>query len=319
MNKMVTVMENGKKNELYAMKNRPSDVVGDSLMQRFSIVRKKNQEAGSALDGVAASLKGKPVEFDPIIASFVQKLDEMGIKIRQDLTPDFRGSDIEKVKGAEGAIRNIIARMKDTKVPDGYDVHRLKKFIDEQVTYGKNAKGMSGKVEGLLKGLRHDLDGMLDSKFPAYDKVNSDYANTRGALDALQDVAGKIDLYGPNAHKATGTLIRRLMSNAQSRVALSDAIDGLDSVASKYHVFNDSIDSQMMFVNALDKRFGPVAETSFQGQIIQGAKKAAEASADPTGKGLGDLALDLAGKGYNKLRGVNDERAYKAIRDLLKK
>ena len=314
---MVNKMERGKKNELFAMKNRPSDVAGDSLMSRFRVVRKKNQKAAKMLDSEAKKLRGQGVDFDPVVDSFIAKLDDMGVKIDDNLSLNFKGSDIEKVKGAEGAIRNIVARMRDTKVPDGYDVHRLKKFIDEQVTYGKNAKGLSGKTEGVLKSLRHELDELLDTRFPSYDRVNTDYAQTRGAIDALQDAAGKIDLYGPNADKATGTLVRRLMSNAQSRIQLSDAIDEIDSIASQYRKFDDSIDSQMLFVNALDKRFGPVAETSFQGQIIQGGKQVVNAAADPTGKGLGDVVIDVASKGYDKVKGVTDEKAYAAIKDLL--
>ena len=320
MKDMVNVMEKAKKNDKYAKRNRPSNLLGDSVMNRFRVVKNQNQKAGAQLDGVAEKLKRQPVDVDPAVESFLSRLERMGIQVnRQDgISVNFKGSDIEKISETENIIKDIMSRMKDTKVPDAYDVHRLKKYIDEQVTYGKNAKGLSGTIERSLKELRHDLDGILDSNFPEYDAVNSTYSQTVNALDAVQDAMGKVDLLGPSADKAIGTKMRTLLSNNAGRVNFETAIDELEGVASQYRRFNDDLDSLTVFVDALDKRFGPVAETSFQGQIVQGVQQGARAAADPSGRGMGDLVSDLATKGYNKATGVTDDRAYKAIRDLLK-
>ena len=78
----------------------------------------------------------------------------------------------------------------------------MKRFIDEQVTYGKNARGLWGRPR-VLKSLRHNLDGLLDEASQPTNQVNTQYAETRGALDAPQDVAGKkMDFTGANADKA---------------------------------------------------------------------------------------------------------------------
>lgn len=146
------------------------------------------------------------------------------------------------------------------------------KFIDEQVTFGKTAEGLGGKTERVAKGLRRQFDQLLDSSFPAYDKVNTQYADTVQALDAFQKAAGStIDLASENADKAVGTLSRRLMSNAQSRVRLLDAIEGLQSTASKYgKTFDDDVVSQALFVDELERVFGPSARTSLQGEVGKG-------------------------------------------------
>ena len=138
--------------------------------------------------------------------------------------------------------------------PDAFELHRMKRFIDEVVTYGKAGEGLTGKTERILKQLRTNLDSTLDDAFPAYNEANTIYADTIGALDALQDVAGrKMDLFGPNADKATGTLLRRMMSNAQSRVNLVDAVDNLEVVAKRYgSKFGDDISTQMLFVHIDD-------------------------------------------------------------------
>jgi hypothetical protein len=200
MLKMVETMEKGKKNALFSMKNRPSDIAGDSLLERVNHVKKVNKNAGAQLDTVAKSLKGKSIDFQEPIGNFIDNLDEMGIRIDKNLQPIFKGSDIEGLAGPQAAIRNIIKRLKSGvrgKTPDAYELHRMKKYIDENVTYGKGGEGLKGKTEATLKKLRRDLDSALDNQYPEYDRVNTEYADTIRALDALQDVAGKkVDLFG---------------------------------------------------------------------------------------------------------------------------
>jgi len=318
MARMVNIMEQGKKNKAFAIKNRPSDVAGESLMQRVKSIRDVNKKAGSQLGQVAEKLKGQKVDSTPAVNNFVNQLDEMGIKIGDDLKPVFAGSDIEGVVGAENVVKNIVRRMTNTKTPDGYDIHRLKKYIDEQVTYGKTTEGLTGKTESVLKNLRRNLDNILDEKFPEYDNVNTTYKDTITALDAIQDVAGrKMDLSGGSADKATGTLLRRLMSNAQSRVRLLDSIDEIEGVAGKYGAkFNDDLLSQTLFVDELDRMFGPVARTSLQGQVGQAVEGAGRAATSPTG--VVDIAIKGAGKLGDKLQNINEAGAFKSIKELLK-
>jgi hypothetical protein len=317
MLKMVDIMEKGKKNKLFAAKNRPSDVAGDSLLDRFRTVKSANKKAGSELDGVANSLKGRKVDSSPAIDTFIDDLGGLGVTLDDNLRPIFRGSDIEGVTGAERVINQIVGRMRDTKAPDGHDIHRLKRFIDEQVTFGKTTEGLSGRTESILKSLRRNLDGTLDRKFPEYDRVNTVYSETIGVIDDLQDVAGrKLNLTGPNADKAVGTLLRRLMSNAQSRVRLLDSIDGIEKVAVKHgSKLDDDLLSQVLFVDELDAKFGPVARTSLAGELGKEIKRGGEAA-----KGSAvDIAVDVAAKGAEKALGINDQNAFKSIKALLKK
>ncbi len=327
MAKMVDIMERGKKNARFAALNRPSDVAGDSLMQRFRAVRTANRTAGSQLDGVAKSLKGQNVDSSPAVNTFIANLDEIGVRLGPDNKPLFDGSDIEGVAGAERVINQIVKRMRDTKTPDGHDVHRLKRFIDEQVTFGKTVEGLSGRTESILKSLRRDLDGILDKQFPEYDKVNTVYSETIGAIDALQDVAGKkLDLTAPNADKATGTLLRRLMSNAQSRVRLLDSIDEIEGVARKHGGFGkeliegptsgkDDLLTQILFVDELDSVFGPAARTSLAGELGKEIKRGAGVARG----GLFEAGVEVAGKVAEKARGINEQAAFKSIKELLKK
>lgn len=336
LRQMVNIMERGKKNARFAATNRPSDVLGDSVMTRLRIVQKANRAAGQDLDRVAKSLKGKAVDFSPAVTGFIDDLSDMGITLKDDLSLDFRGSDIEGLSGPEKAMSRIVKRMTSKATPDAFDVHRLKRFIDEQVTFGKNAEGLAGKAESVLKTLRRNLDQTLDNNFPEYDRINSAYSETIGALDAFQDVAGKkMDLTGPNADKATGTLMRRVLSNAQSRVTLLDSVEEIERVAKKFEnfkggkldprliegpkektVIDDDLLSQVLFADELDSVFGPVARTSLQGQIRQGVSDigglAAEAKVSPV-----TAAVKGAASIADKTRGINQESQFKAIKKLL--
>lgn len=339
MLEMVNIKQKGNKNKLAAMRNRPTDVVGNSLMDRVRVIQSANRRAGKELEGVANSLKGEAVDFSPAVNSFMDNLEGMGVSIGDDLKPNFAGSDIEGIPAAENAINNVVRRMTGKTAPDAFDVHRMKKFIDEHVTFGKSAEGLAGKTEGVLKSLRRDLDSVLDTNFPEYNRVNTDYAETIGALDALQDVAGrKMDLTGPNADKATGQLMRRVMSNAQSRVNLVDAIDQIEGVANKYvsaapvaeiggvkllaesgakskKGFTDDLLAQVLFADELDAVFKPSARTSFENLASRQVSKAAEAA---TSAGRGNLVVEAAGKAAQKARGISEENAFKAIIELLR-
>lgn len=333
MSAMIDIMEKGKKNFRYSANNRALDVTGESVLDRVRVVREANKAAGNRLDHVAGSLKGQQVDFSPAVDSFLGQIDDMGIKFDPKANKvSFSDSDLEGLTGVQRTVKNVLNRMRNTKSPDAYDIHRMKRFIDEQVTYGKNAGGLGGKTERILKTLRHDLDSILDQNFPEYNKVNTQYAETISALDTFQDVAGKkMDLTGGNADKAVGTLTRRLLSNAQSRIPLKDAISELDQVAKKFvtpggtdivpygHItkkagialkdLDDDIMGQVLFVDELEKILGPSARTSLLGDIDKGVRTAAG--------GKAGAAVEGASMAAKKLAGINEEKAIKAIRELM--
>jgi len=252
----------------------------------------------------------------------------MGITIKDDLTLDFASSDIEGLDAPIRAMRNVFSRVSAGGKPDGFQLHRIKRFIDENVTYGDGLTGLSGKTERVLKKLRASIDKTLDDAFPVYDKANQAYSETINALDAFKDVAGKkLDLSGPNAEKATGNLLKRVMSNAQSRVPLIDAMDIMEATAKKYDGFGGvprigkgpeapDLMTQILFADELDSVFGATARTSFKGQIEQATKGAANAAASKSG--LFQAGVDLLGKGAERARGINQDAAFKSIRELLK-
>lgn len=318
MLRMINTVERGKKNALYAAQNRPADVVGDSLAKRVKYVQRVNKAAGQRLDKVAQGLKGKQVDYAPAVDQFVDDLQSLGVKFDpQTAKVNFQGSDLEGLTGAQGIIRRVLGRMYNTKAPDAYDIHRMKKFIDEQVSYGsKNAKGLAGKSESIVKSLRRNLDQTLDDAFPKYNDVNTRYADTREVLDGYQKAVGRsIDFNSQNADKALGTVSRRLLSNAQTRVQQMDMLSEVEAIARKYGAeFDDDIMTQVLFADELDRVFGPAARTSLQGDADKVAQRATRLA---TQSKL-ETAADVASGVTRKVRGVSEEKAMEAIRGVLR-
>lgn len=332
MQKMVNIMERGKKNKRFAATNRPSDVAGDTLLSRVKAIRQGNKAAGRDIDRIAKSLKGQQVDILDAVTDFGETLDNLGVRLvsnnKGGFTPDFKLSQLSP--GDRGPIKEVIRQMniRSEGGVDALDVHKMKRIIDNNVTFGKVKTGISRDAERALKSFRANLDNALDTNFPAYNQANIKYSETIGALDAIQDVAGrKMDLSGGNADKALGTLLRRTLSNAQSRIRLIDSIDEIESVAKKHGgtadprlpgpgLGQDDLLTQVLFVDELDSVFGPVARTSFQGQIDQALKRGV--GAVTTMAGAVDIALTAAGKVAEKARGINEAGAFKAIKELLK-
>jgi hypothetical protein len=329
MLRMVNSMERGKKNAKEAATIRPSDAAGETILRVFNSVKTANRRAAEKIEPVAKSLKTEKVDYSPAINRFISDLENIGVKFNTDrgIRADYTRADFQGLTGIEAAVDKVIDRLSNTDVPTAYDVHRMKKYLDEIVTYGSGGvTGLQGSVEVILKNLRHNLDEILDTAFPEYNKVNTEYAETRRALDAFQEVAGtKMNLAGENADSAVGTLLTRLLGKQQSRVPLLDAVIALERVADKRGgsgllmiegkgLGKNDLISQVLFFDELDRVFGPVARTSFQGQIDQAIKRGAKAA---TGRGIQDIAIDAVAAAAEKARGINQEAAFKSIKSLL--
>lgn len=331
MLRMLDTFEKGKKNQLFAAENRPTDVVGKRVVKVFEEVKKANKKAGSDIDKAARSLKGKQVDSAPIGDRFVTELADMGIGVSDDMKLIFKGSDVEDLPNVERTLSTVFRRMTGDKAPDAYELHRMKRFIDEQVSYGKAGEGLTGKSESVLKSLRRDIDSVLDENFSEYDKANTMYADTIQAIDDMQRAVGRsIDFTSNNADKSLGTSMRTILSNNKSRGRVTDAVMQLDEVARKYPAQlaiegprkagrKASLTQLILFADELDSRFKPVARGSFQGQIEQVANRGRQiATSGSATMAATDAAVGAIGRGLDKIKGVSDEKAFTAMRELLK-
>ena len=312
MLRSLEIMKDATEDKRFSMTNRTTDIAGESILDRYKLIRDVNKQAGEGIDDYAEkNLRGRAVDFAEPVQNFQDSLQKLGVKFNDDLTLDFELSAIEDVAPAERILNQIVKRMRAPRQVTAYDVHNLKRFIDEQVSYGKATEGLTGRTINVIKDLRRQLDGILDNKFPEYDNLNTTYAETIQAMDDFSTAIGRtIDPDSPSAASAIGTSLRGLGSNRQTRGRLVDSVAELNSLGNRYGSFDDDVIAQTAFTIDLDRIFGTKADTSLSGVLGE----AAATMPTSTGQFVGATAR-AAG---NKLRGVNQEKQFEAMRNLLK-
>ena len=312
------ILVRGRSDPRYKALNRPSDIIGESVLERYKVVQGANTTAAKNLDSVAKGLKGQKIDPTPAVQSFISDLEDLGVSISNGKA-NYKGSDLEGLDAPQKILNNLIKRMTEVS-DDGYELHRLKRFIDENVQYGKTGDGLSGRTESIIKGFRRNIDSLLDNSSSAYNTTNTIYADTRNAIDDFITSAGaKFNPNAPNATARIGTLARRILSNAQSRTDVLNSLQALQDTAEKYGgKFTDDVITQTVFINDLERLFGTQAPTSLAGEVTKGVQRAGTIAGKlKSSQGLFDLALQLGGEGIEKARGINEENLIKAIKLLL--
>jgi hypothetical protein len=318
MARMVSIVESGKGDARAKALTRTADVAGDALVKKIDFVKGNNKQAGQQLNRVSRTLKGKDVDVNEPVNKFLGDLDELGVTFDENGKPSFSGSQIEGVTPAESLINKIVFRIKRNPTPDALEAHQFKKFIDENISFGKSAaEGLSGKTESVVKSLRKGVNDSISSMSEKYKQANKQFSDTITALDELQDVAGrKLDFSGPNADKAAGVLLRSQTNNTKGRANLLTAISNLEDTARKYGgSFDDDILNLSIFSDELDAVFGSGARTSLRGEVSKAGVDTAIDISQMTIPG----ALAVGAKaGAKRIRGINEANQLKAIKKLLK-
>lgn len=341
----------------FGMEHTTGEHAGDAVMDIFNVVKQVNKNAGKSMEGVLKDLKNSTIDVSVPVDNFIANLNKMDIRIGDKNKLDesgnkqipgklyFKGSDIEGMddvsKNTQKIIQSTFTRMWDTNVKSAYDVHKLKKFIDNKVTFGKTPTGFPGEADRLLKSLRSDVNNAMKGKFSEYDRVNTTYSETITALDAIRDHARKLDESGEFASLEMGNLLRVLLSNRNSRARMRGAMKGLRSVAGKYtpkakggdvvefgvksNPLDLDIDMLVLMADALENLLGTSGGASLQG-ILNKKFEGLESSIDAAGAMSTGSPAGMAGAGVKIAKGMsnkletpkNNEEAFKAIMKLLK-
>jgi hypothetical protein len=308
----------------FAADNRASDVVGDSLAARVNHLVKVNRGAGSRIDKVATSLKGKTVDLSEAKRNFFEKLESEGVTIVTNpesgkSAASYAGSSFQDLSAPQRAINSMISRLDDLgESADALQAHRAKRFIDETITLGgKGGEGLQGRSQGIVLELRKGIDDTLDANFKNYKRVNDTYAKTISALNEFQDAAGrKVDLTGPNAAEAIGTASRRLLSSTQARANMKTALESMERISVETGAkFSDDIVSQAMFANKLDDLFGVSDQRGLASEVGKGLTggQVIRAVGDPVSATI-ESGINIA----SKLKKTNNiEKAFEAINSLI--
>ena len=313
----------GMENSKFGAKFPPQAVVGDSLLDRLKAVTEINKDAGKRINQVAKSeLKGRQVSLDQPLMNFKSKLDEFGVTFDGGKI-NFEGSALMDLPDLQAPIKRILKRIDPARSPnvDAYDAHILKRWFDKNISHGKTPAGggLDADVEIAIKGFRRDINTELGLMSKKYEAVNTQYADTIGPINDLRTLAGRSrDLSGDFADETLGRLSRRVTSNAMSRGTVSKAIEDLENVSAKYgKVFKDDIATQVIFINALERRMGAFSDTSFMGQIDAPLARMGANTAAGGMPGVSD-AIDVVKAIKGKISPADEASFLKAIEDLIK-
>jgi len=300
----------------------PDDIIGENIANKLKPVANIIKEVGKGVDDAAKSLKGKVNTnrqelvntFDNILAEY----DITGFPGNWNFQDSrFRLSPTLQNK-LSSTLDNAYVEIKGTELADDYVLHTLKKAIDDVVDYGKRStEGLSVNAENLLKSIRRSIDVELDKSYPSYSAINEKFSQLMDFKDDIQGLL-KIDIFDIKTGK-TKNAIRGAFSNRNTNTELRDFFlnldDNLKSIGVKI-TEDESIARQFLFNELIEKILGKQTITSLQaevGKAVGAVSTARKAVSQPL-----SAALDLAGKGVEKLLGQSERAKIEFIEETLK-
>lgn len=325
---------------------RPSDAVGDSVMNRFDFVRRKAEGLRDDLNRIASKeltvsgrkligdgdrLKGLDVDPGIVENTVFNELEKLNIEGLDDILAGngapifdaitekgfFAGSKIMEDPTSQRIIKSVFRLLKHN--PDGHidalRAHEVKRQIDSLIDFNKkSSKGLTDEGKKFAMSVRRALNDSIREVSPKYAKINDDLSRAITALQGVEDSVGRrIDLFDPNANQAIGTEMRKLLSNYGVRQTLNNSLNVLDDTSKSLGgSFNTNFRELNRFANVLDKRFGSVAENSFKGNIDSALDlnrlRSTSVKDAVLEKGLGKIADKF---------GPNDKKAMDVMQQIL--
>tara|TARA_R110000850_G_scaffold101179_3_gene209386 strand:+ start:2962 stop:4587 length:1626 start_codon:yes stop_codon:yes gene_type:complete len=287
LNKQLDNITRGRKEPLFGDANRPSNTLGESILERAIAIDKVNKKAGETIGRTAESLKDVNVDIGGTNNTFINGLSELGVTFGKAddgwVTPDFSRSKFNG--GSNQSMTVLINDLLDGS--PSFDVaHKLKKTIRDNINFESGTGGI-GQVKGdskrLLQSLSSGIDEVLDSTSPAYKKANESFAKTINLKNDFDKLMGKdINLNDKvSASSILGNKAMRVDSNAPSGVVINKLFTDADSVLGDFKIrFKDDIPSLRHITNKLNEAFKIAPPNSLKGNIISGGLDVAEAATE---------------------------------------
>ena len=324
--RMAKNMETYKGNFSDANDYRPLNIVGDSIGTRLIDLRKVANDRKVKLEQIVSKdLKDKIISPDPVYKNLTAKLDEYNIFMDRDkdtgkLYFDFSDSDIKLDQQSQRLINNLLEVIPDGEPLVGAKAHQIKKQLDGLINYEKiNVGDVTPQGKSVLMAVRAGLNEAIRNVSKDYAAVNDDLSVILDSFSDIQDLAGKkIDIFDPETNaKSLGLLSRKLVTNYASQPLVEQSIAGLQKAADRFGLERgDNLTDLVTFANFLEKKHGTPVSGSFQGKIEAANERIVEAVQNPTWESAVAGAYKY---GRDKIRGVNEENAFKALYELIRK
>jgi hypothetical protein len=285
LNKQLDNISKGRREPLFGDANRPSNTLGESILNRAIDIDKINSRAGKTIGDTATSLKDVNVDTASTNNSFLSGLNELGVTFSRAedgwVTPDFSRSKFDG--GNQQKMTVLVNDLLDGK-PAFDAAHKLKRTIRDNIDFESGAGGI-GQVKGdskkLLKDLSSGIDEVLDGTSPKYKRANESFAKTIKLKNDFDKLMGKdIDLSDRvSASSILGNKAMRVDSNAPSGIVINKLFTDTDNVLGEFKIrYKDDIPSLRHITNKLNEAFKIAPPNSLKGNIISGGLDIAEAA-----------------------------------------
>ena len=316
VNKMLDIIDRGKKEPLFKQANRPSDVLGKAVANRAVDIAKINKKASREIGEASNALKSTRVDISAASDQFFDDLGGLGVTfedVNGRLKPDFTNSTF--VGGGKAAIEKLANFVRSGDI-DGKRAHEIKQFARERVDFGAGTvSAVSRRSQSTMKNLAAGIDEVLDDISPKYKRANEKFAKTVELKNQFQKLAGKdVDLMSDLAPKALGGKARRLVSNAESRVNIEQQLIEADKVLADLGIrYKDDIPSLNHAVTQLESIFKIEPPGSFQGRIERGVGSLAG------GRSASVEGLKAGAEAIRKLGAPDFDKQMKTLRELTRR
>lgn len=278
-----------------ALKFRPSDVIGSHALKRFDFVKDEASKLRKELDdlaksdadlgvnllegpGVGAGLKDLEIDTSKVANDYRSGLAELKIGFSGEPPKlDFKNSLISEDPTSQRVIKSITRILSKGDAVTASEAHLVKRQIDTMLDFTKKSpSGLTDAGKKFAKSIRKSVNDSIRDVSPRYAEINDRLSTAITALEDFDGALKSIDPEGLRADQSVGQTLRRLLSNAQSRVELSNSLSQIDKVANDFGAgFTDDIDRMIIFNNMLDDRFGATAKGGIQGTIESAIKTGA--------------------------------------------
>ena len=305
-----------KDNTVKALKEQPSNVIGEAAFDRVALLRDKITDARKGLDSlVRGRLDNTPIDVKPIATKFAEELKALKVSIK-DGKLDFDGSLISKDRASKQVIKDALDLMNEPGKASALRAHELKKQLDTMLDYKRSASKLTPTGERLVQGVRRELNEAIRKVDSEYGDLNDIMHEALTAIDDFESSMGsKFSIFDSNGVPKAGNRLRKMLT----RYGVSDdqisAIRQLDDVAQELGGnFRDDIEHLTMFNRVLEDRFGSVRRGSFEPTIEKSIDRAMRGR-----EGIKDAAFDVTAQYIKKkLLDQSDYEAFRTLQELSK-
>jgi len=288
---MLDIAEDIAKGKESADLSRFSTVAGDRVMERFKFLADKQDEAASKITrAVQKDLRGKPVDVGDIQDSLVIGIRNNGADI---VDGRVRLGDLSAFQPTDAKLLSEAYRALGKDFDNAADLHRLKRTLSDRLygtASGAAPQRLSEKAEGILKGVRGQINEKLRALSDDYRAANDDYAKAASALKPFEDLMGNkyFDPESADVGKFTGVQLRTILSNYQKGTEVAGAVENLTNVANDFGgKFGNEVVGLVKLNSDLEGLLGTPATQSLKGVGQQIAEEGARRGAG----GMADIAM----------------------------